>query len=429
MTDVDQLLKSSKHFCILPWIHFHAWPDGRVMPCCVADSTMPVSEIRTDQPVLDMMNSADYRDMRLKMLADQPVAACKRCYDIEEMGTWTMRQSHNAWAANAKPGRRGSDYANMAKATAADGSIADFKMKYMDIRFSNLCNMKCRSCGPSCSSQWATEYEAQHGTATLRDRFGIDRAVVSNNSDGSFMQQLRPYLDHVEEVYFAGGEIIIQPEHYQCLDHWISRDLTAQVELTYTTNFSNFRYKDRDLLDMWQRFPRLKIYASLDADGELAEVIRSGTDWSRIERNLRELRQLVPHAQLQITPTISIWNAWQFPDFYDRMIDQGLIDLGSPRFNLATNPWFANVMILPQFAKDRLHARYEQSLKRYLAHRDVANGFKMAMYNIKQGEPNPGGIREFREFNDRLDAVRNEVLLSVVPELEEVYAWAEASLP
>ena len=426
MADVDQLLKSSKHFCILPWIHFHAWPDRRVMPCCVADSTMPVSQIRPDQTVLEMMNSADYRDMRLKMLEDQPIAACKRCYDIEEMGTWTMRQSHNAWAANAAPGKRGSDYADRARATAADGSITDFKMKYMDIRFSNLCNMKCRSCGPSCSSQWSAEYEAQHGTATLRDRFGIDRAVVNSNDDGSFMAQLRPYLDHVEEVYFAGGEIIIQQEHYDCLDHWISQGLTNQVELTYTTNFSNFRYKDRDLLDLWQQFPRLKIYASLDADGDLAAVLRSGTDWPRIERNLRELRGAIPHAQLQITPTISIWNAWQFPDFYDRMIDHGLIDLGSPRFNLATNPWFANLMILPQFAKDQLLARYQQSLKRYLPHRDIANGFKMIMYNISTGEPNAGGLREFREFNARLDSVRSERLLEVVPELEEVYAWADS---
>ena len=36
--DVDDLIKSGKHFCVLPWIHFHAWPDGKVMPCCVADS-------------------------------------------------------------------------------------------------------------------------------------------------------------------------------------------------------------------------------------------------------------------------------------------------------------------------------------------------------------------------------------------------------
>ena len=36
---------------------------------------------------------------------------------------------------------------------------------------------------------------------------------------------------------FAGGEIVITPEHYECLDYWIENDLTEQVELTYTTNF------------------------------------------------------------------------------------------------------------------------------------------------------------------------------------------------
>ena len=40
--------------------------------------------------------------------------------------------------------------------TQEDGGIEEFKMKYMDIRFSNLCNFKCRSCGPGCS-QWALE--------------------------------------------------------------------------------------------------------------------------------------------------------------------------------------------------------------------------------------------------------------------------------
>ena len=59
------------------------------MPCCIADSDMPVSEVRSDQSILDMMNSEDYKDMRLKMLADEPVEACNRCYELENDGTWT----------------------------------------------------------------------------------------------------------------------------------------------------------------------------------------------------------------------------------------------------------------------------------------------------------------------------------------------------
>ena len=37
---VKNLVENGKHFCVLPWVHFHAWPDKRVMPCCVADSEL-----------------------------------------------------------------------------------------------------------------------------------------------------------------------------------------------------------------------------------------------------------------------------------------------------------------------------------------------------------------------------------------------------
>ena len=54
---VEKLVTEGKHFCVLPWVHFHAWPDKRVMPCCIADSNMPVAKIEGDQSILEMMNS------------------------------------------------------------------------------------------------------------------------------------------------------------------------------------------------------------------------------------------------------------------------------------------------------------------------------------------------------------------------------------
>ena len=46
---VKNLVENGKHFCVLPWVHFHAWPDKRVMPCCVADSELPTAELRDDE--------------------------------------------------------------------------------------------------------------------------------------------------------------------------------------------------------------------------------------------------------------------------------------------------------------------------------------------------------------------------------------------
>ena len=280
---IQNLVQNGKHFCVLPWIHFHAWPDKRVLPCCVADSNMPVASINDDESILDMMNSDDFKKLRVAMLDDEPVETCKRCYDLELIGTWTMRQSHNK--------RKGLEYVNyIAENTQKDGTLDKFEMKYMDIRFSNLCNMKCRSCGPGCSSQWAQEYVENNGIEKYQTHFHNTKIVVSNNDDLKFMAKLKPHLKDVTEVYFAGGEIIIQPEHYECLDYWIENGLTDQVELTYTTNFSQLKYKkDVDLISYWKKFPKLKIWASLDAHGKLAEVMRKGTDWNRIVNNIKSV--------------------------------------------------------------------------------------------------------------------------------------------
>jgi hypothetical protein len=429
MTNTKKLVQNGKHFCVLPWMHFHSWPDGKVMPCCVADSTMPVSKIDSSETIVQMMNSEDYKKMRLSMMNDEPVESCKRCYDLEKIGTWTMRQSHNR--------RRGESLIEyIDQVTEVDGSLNDFKMMYMDVRFSNICNMKCRSCGPSCSSQWAQEYISDKGVDVLQKYFGMTKMIINSNEDQKFMKKLIPHLKDVTEVYFAGGEIIITPEHYECLEYWIDNDMANDIELTYTTNFSVLKYKDKDLISLWKKFPDLKIWASLDGMGEHAELIRKGTDWDRIEKNIRALKTLVPHAEFQITPTISIWNIYQFPKFFDYLIENKLISTNtSPRFNLTTHPWYANVMILPEFAKIKLIKLYDQYIEKYRYWDDgISNGFKMIKYGLECGSEkhsgkdlsNKEGILEFIKVNDESDRIRNESLLDVVPELKEVFEWAKS---
>jgi hypothetical protein len=419
MSELKKLITESKNFCILPWIHFHSWPDGRVMPCCVADSNEPVSKIEKGVSVIEMMNTEKYKQIRLDMLNDKPVDICKRCYDLETVGVQTLRQGHN--------GRRGLENIDLVAATEPDGSIKDFKMKYMDIRFSNLCNMKCRSCGPSCSSQWAQEFLEFKGVEVTKEHFGITKMVVNSNEDGSFMEKLKPYLRDVEEVYFAGGEILITPEHYECLDFWIEQGLSEKVELTYTTNFSSLKYKDKDLIEYWKKFPKLKIWASLDGKGDVAEIMRKGTDWERIVNNMTELRNSVPHAEFQITPTISIWNIFSYGEFFDFLIDNNLLDKSTaPRLNLLTNPWYANIMILPDHVRSDLQAKYREYIFKYCYNPELVNNFKTIENTLKHGAENKGGIQEFIAFNDELDSIRKEKIVDIIPELKEVYEWAKS---
>jgi hypothetical protein len=417
--EVKHLVKEGKNFCVLPWIHFHAWPDSRVMPCCVADSNMPVAQIEGDKPILEMMNSDRYKEIRAAMLRDEPAVECTRCYDLELIGMQTMRVSHNQ--------RRGEELVDyISDNTNEDGELDYFQLKYMDIRFSNLCNMKCRSCGPACSSLRAQEYVAQHGEDQLKHHFNGQKILVSNNEDQQLMVKLKPYLADVEEVYFAGGEIIITPEHYECLDYWVENGKT-DIELNYTTNFSTLHgYKSKDLIEYWKKFKNVQVWASLDAHGPLAECIRKGTDWERIVKNMKSLKEQVPHVKFGITPTISIWNIFKFPDFFDYMIKNDFIDISmTPRFNLLTYPWYANIMILPKSVKNRLIELYRVYANIYgKTNPELRDGFKMIIYNLSVGEENKEGILEFKKYNEEMDMLRKEKFVDLVPELKEVYEWA-----
>lgn len=417
--DIDKLIDSGKHFCVLPWIHFHAWPDGKVMPCCVADSDQPVSEVKGS--IMDIMNSPEYRRVRLEMLDDEGPAECKRCYDLEANGTWTLRNSQNSV--------RGERARDIIASTGPDGSIPDFKMLYMDIRFSNLCNFKCRSCGPGCSNLWGDEELERMGPDQFSAAFGGTDTLVSNNSGDKFLTELKPYLNDVEEVYMAGGEILVTPEHYAILQHWIDTGHCKSVKLMYTTNMSKLDHGGHKLFDYWKHFPNIEVWASLDAMGEVAELVRSGTRWEKVEANLIRIRDDMPNVNLQITPTISIWNVFDYPRLFDWVYENKLVSNNlAPRVNILTHPDHAQIAILPDYIRLELIRMYKDYVGKYAMEDDeissqILDGFRVIVQTLWQGAEDSNKLREFFADQEVVDNIRSESITGTIPKLAEVQQW------
>jgi hypothetical protein len=421
----EEFIKNSKHFCILPWIHFHAWPDKRVMPCCVADSDISFTNINNDNTILEIMNADAFKDMRKALLNDEKHPACTRCYELEDYGTWTMRQSHNL--------DQGINNLDIIASTHDDGSIDEFNLKYMDIRFSNLCNFKCRSCGPGCSSLWGEEKLTVLPAGTWLNATGRD-PLVTNNENGLLMEKLYPYLDDVEEVYFAGGEILVTPEHYECLDYWIANGLAKDIRLNYTTNMSKITYRDksenrtRDLFDLWEHFGEIEIWASIDAIGPAGEIIRKGFNWEKIQNNLKTITERAPNIRVGITPTISIWNIFAYSEMFDYMLENGIItpDI-PPRLNILTSPDYAAIGILPDHVRAKLIKEFKVHMRHFASIGDVQNRNRWAIIvdALEKGEEDKEKLKEFFEDNKNLDKIRNESILAVIPELREIKAWTE----
>ena len=44
------------------------------------------------------------------------------------------------------------------------------------------------------------------------------------------------------------------------------------------------------ILELWNHFDKIELSCSIDSWGERAEVMRHGTDWGRVEANLKQFR-------------------------------------------------------------------------------------------------------------------------------------------
>ena len=221
---------------MLPWTHMHMWPNGDTYPCCLGDSRMPVGSAHKNS-MQEIWNDEPMRKLRRNMLAGEKSPECRRCYEQEEHGVQTLRMSSNKEFAH---------HWDKVEETEEDGSAGQVNMAYLDIRFSNFCNLRCRSCGPNFSTSWYQDHVKLYGDP------GIPQLLKVNDDEDKFFKDLEPMLLEVEKVYFAGGEAIITEEHYRVLDFWIKHNM-RDIKLEYTTNFTKMRFKQKSIFEYWNQ--------------------------------------------------------------------------------------------------------------------------------------------------------------------------------
>jgi len=399
------LLMESKTFCIYPWIHIHAYPTGDAYPCCMSEMQQPIGNCK-DRSLEQIWNDAPMRDIRRKMIVNEPVQACVKCYEQEAAGFLSGRQSAN---------KHHGHHITRVDQTADDGSYNKFELIYWDIRFSNLCNLSCRSCGHIFSSSWYQDQVQIAGPDWAKKNRVLN--IAGRNKDDMW-QQLMPHLDYVEQIYFAGGEPLMMEEHYNILDE-LERRGRFDVRLIYNTNFTQTKLKDREVFDYWRRFKSVAVGASLDAQGPRAEYIRKGTDWSRVERNRRTMQQVCPNVDFYISPTLSILNALHLPDFHRDWVEKGLIQAQDLNVNILQDPAYLRIDIATPEYKQKISEKFQQHLE-WLRPLDQLNratvGFESAI-KFMQATDNQNLISKFWTKTQELDAIRNENILDVIPEL------------
>lgn len=410
------LLTKSKTFCILPWIHMHAFPDGRAYPCCLGEMWQPIGSLR-ENTIEEVWNDEPMRNMRKNMLAGKECKECTKCYELEKTGFFSMRNSFSK------------DFGHLIELvddTNDDGSLDEFNLRYFDVRFSNLCNLRCRTCGPIFSSNWYNDHIKLYGRKP--DVLGREMASVeyAGRHKYDIWEQMQQHIPYLEQIYFAGGEPLIMEEHYMILKELVARKM-FHVRLIYNTNFSVFRYKDQDVFELWKLFDSVSVGASLDASGARGEYLRKGLVWSEVEENRRRMMKICPNVDFYVSSTVSLYNVLHVTDFHKDWTERGFLKAKDWNINLCQSPERDRADVLPKVYKDQAIAKIEQHLT-WLEPQDNisrATGGYRGLINFLNQDDYSSQLATFFKDNDDMDRIRDETFEDVFPEYRDLRSYVK----
>jgi MoaA/NifB/PqqE/SkfB family radical SAM enzyme len=393
-----------------PWIQLHAQTNGKVAPCCMSSihGGNELGDLRENPNLEDAWNSDNMKQLRLNMLSGKKSSICTHCYDYEKVGKFSERMQYN------KDYRR---HYSKVTATLKDGSLKDLNVPLIDIRFSNKCNYKCRICDSVYSSRW---YDEEIKTGKIPGLPSTKEMKIASDETKFWESYLR-FLPKVQRLHFAGGEPLFMDEHYKALEHLIEIGNTDTV-LSYNTNFSTLRYKKYNVVELWNKFKKVDVWASLDDMGDAGDYQRKGQKWSKIEENIRTVQRECPSVLFGVNVTVSIFNILHVPAFYKYMVQNKFVEPGRMNLYLLFDPPYMNITNLPPAIKQKAVEQFEELEKNFLSTSpdasNIRNHINAVITYMMSGQGS--GQKEFQHWINAIDAIREEKFVSTFPELAEL---------
>jgi len=201
-------------YCNAAFAHSYA-DNNKFTPCC----WWRIGDHPPAKSVKEMFNSPYMQKVRLGMLNGDPLPKnCLTCSEHEKHGGKSHRQIHND----------------------ARGFQPVAKLETMEINLGNLCNLACVMCGSYNSSKWYDDEQKLYGLAKGELFSSFGERIVSNvgGIEKSFeLNQLSwDILKNLKGIKFAGGEILMMPQHTKLLETLIEKDLAKNMGLLYVVN-------------------------------------------------------------------------------------------------------------------------------------------------------------------------------------------------
>jgi len=404
--------QDDKVFCVMPWVHFHVAQNGNVTPCCQAPwgDEARLGNIN-EGSINEIWKGSSFESFRKQMLKGKPHSACSRCHEKEAMGWISLREITNDKYEK-----------EINELIQNKFHFSNYSQPvYFDIRFSNVCNLKCRICNFSSSSSWYNDDLAlgniQKETPAL---------TTSMLDEQKFYTEFQDQIGAIQEMYFAGGEPLMMEQHYKILDFLIASGNT-QCRLFYNTNLSRLTFKDQDVLDYWKQFDYVNLAVSLDDIGPRLEYQRKNANWVQMQSNFERIRSEAPNVDIMISPTVNLFNILTISEMHQYLVQQQYVRPEDVVPTLLVHPQEFNIQVLSDKLKDTAQERIENHLE-WLG-RQIVEDEKKMKYVLRQYwnilsylryPANENACQRLPQKIKKLDALRNEDFTTIFPELSSM---------
>jgi len=317
--------------CLIPWTNINIGTLGRIDPCCKFDPSSYQEKLNImENNVEEYLQSKMLDKVKANMLQDKWPKGCERCKVEEE---------------NNIPSKRQMDYERWKQ--HFDNYDQSQGFITASVAFGNTCNLKCITCEAAVSSRWRKE---------SKDLFGKDVKPLETLNEQN-VKNLYEHMKNVVHLDIPGGEPFLSDIEKQkdLLQGYIDSGKSKDISIHYTTNAQLF--PDSVWWDLWSNFKEIDMQLSIDGIAEKYQYIRHPASWETLEKHVErylEYEQKIPNLRLSVSHTVSAYNIFYLPDFFE-WCEQ--MRLPKPWCGKVHNPPHMRPTVFPEEVKGKIIAK------------------------------------------------------------------------